>query len=284
VLASALNERRIEVAGVKSVVREGGADDPEAVVFVHGNPGSSRDWLPLASQVAEFARVVVPDMPGFGRADKPAGFEYTVPGYARHLAGLLDELGIRRAHLVLHDFGGAWGLAWAAAHPDAFASVVLIDTGILPGYRWHYLARIWRTPVLGELFQLTATRSGFHQLLRRGNPRGLPREFVDGMYDDYDRGTRRAVLRLYRATSDLSALGERLGPVLRPLNRPALVIWGRHDAYLSADYAERQRELFPGARVVVLEESGHWPYADDPAGVRAVLLPFLRSQVARAGH
>jgi pimeloyl-ACP methyl ester carboxylesterase len=118
-------------------------------------------------------------MPGFGQADKPADFSYTVQGYADYLAGLIQALGIRRVHLVLHDFGGPWGLAWAAAHPDSFASVVLINTGLLLGYRWHYLARIWRMPMIGELFQMTATRPGFHLLLKHGNPRGLPREFVD---------------------------------------------------------------------------------------------------------
>lgn len=276
-----LHERSIEIAGVRSPVYDSGSTEPEAVVFVHGNPGSSRDWLPLAEQVRAFTRAIIPDMPGFGRADKPADFEYTVAGYARHLAGILETLGVRRAHLVLHDFGGPWGLSWAAAHPDAFASVVLINTGILRGYRWHYLARIWRTPVAGELFQRFATRSGFHALLKHGNPRGLPREFIDGMYDDYDRGTRRAVLRLYRATSNPGRLTQQLADALRPLARPALVIWGRHDPYLSVAYAERQRDVFPDARVVVLEQSGHWPYADDPEAVRGALLPFLQEQAGR---
>jgi pimeloyl-ACP methyl ester carboxylesterase len=221
-----LREGSVEVAGVRSLVRDSGGGDSEAVVFLHGNPGSSRDWLTLGSHVAKFARVVAPDMPGFGRADKPASFEYTVAVYARHFGGILDTLGVRRAHLVLHDFGGAWGLAWAAEHPDVFASVVLLNIGIMPRFRWHYLARIWRTPLLGELFQLTATRPGFHLLLKHGNPRGLPREFVDGMYEDYDQGTRRAVLRLYRATdeADVRKMSTQLGAVLRPLARPALVI------------------------------------------------------------
>ena len=277
--ASTLQARHIAVDGVRSLVRESGGEQGEAVVFVHGNPGSSRDWLELAGQVSAFARVVAPDMPGFGQSDKPADFEYTVTGYARYLGGLLDVLGVSRVHLVLHDFGGPWGLAWAAAHPERLASVVLINTGALPGYRWHYLARIWRTPVLGELFQLLATRSGFHRLLKHGNPRGLPRDFVDGMYDDYDRGTRRAVLRLYRAASDPNGLTEQLAAVLRPLALPALVIWGRHDPYIDAAYAERQREVFPAARVVMLDQSGHWPYADDPAAVASALVPFLRAQV-----
>lgn len=66
-----------------------------------------------------FARAIAPDMPGYGRADKPENFDYTVDGYARHLAGVLDAAEVQRAHLVLHDFGGAWGLQWAATHPTS---------------------------------------------------------------------------------------------------------------------------------------------------------------------
>jgi len=96
---------------------------------------------------------IAPDMPGFGKADKPrSGYSYTVAGYGEHLGAALEQLGIKRVHLVLHDFGGAVGLAWGAASPDQLASVVLIDTGVLRGYRWHYLARIWRTPIGGDLF------------------------------------------------------------------------------------------------------------------------------------
>jgi pimeloyl-ACP methyl ester carboxylesterase len=278
---TALRAGEISVDGVRSPLLEGGrAESDEAVVFVHGNPGSSRDWTRLATAAAEFGRVVALDMPGFGRADKPPGFEYTVRGYARHLAGALAGLHIRRAHLVLHDFGGPWGLAWAAAHPHEFATVTLIDTGVLSGYRWHYLARIWRTPLLGELFQATATRRTFHLLLKHGNPRGLPREFIDQMFDDYDRGTRRAVLKLYRATGDPGRM-EEMAQALRPLARPALVVWGKHDPYIPVRYAERQREVFPSAKVVVLEQSGHWPFVDDPGAVAQAVLPFLREQLRR---
>jgi len=63
---------------------------------------------------------------------------------------------------------------------------------------------------------------------------------------------------------------------LRPLARPALVVWGKHDPYLPVQLANRQREVFPNAQVVVLEQSGHWPFADDPAGVAEVVVPFLR--------
>jgi pimeloyl-ACP methyl ester carboxylesterase len=270
-----VRETALVIAGVRAPVREVGPEGgEEAVVFVHGNPGSSRDWDVLLEGAGEFTRAIAPDMPGFGRADKPEDFEYTVQGYARFLGGLLDALGVRRAHLVLHDFGGPWGLAWAGRHPEAVASVVLVNTGVLIGYRWHYLARIWRTPVLGEIFQATTTLAGLRLILRHGNPRGLPREFVERMYREYDRGTKRAVLRLYRS-SPPGGLEAPL-PAMRRLDPPALVVWGRHDPYLPVEHAERQRQAFPRAEVAVLDESGHWPLADDPERVAGLVVPFLR--------
>jgi pimeloyl-ACP methyl ester carboxylesterase len=191
----------VAVAGVHSPVLESGpADTSEAVVFVHGNPGAGRDWEDLLRRVGPVARAIAPDMPGYGDADKPRGFDYTVTGYAQHLAGILDQHGVRRAHLVLHDFGGPWGLAWGLAHPDSFASVTLINTGALIGYRWHRYARIWRTPVVGELFMLMSNRWALRAVLKRENP-GLSSRHLDQLYQQSRHpATKRAVLKLYRAT------------------------------------------------------------------------------------
>lgn len=258
------------------LVEAGPADSTEALVFVHGNPGSADDWERLAAAVgASGTRAVAFDLPDFGETAAAPGFEHTTGGYAGFLAEALAALAIERVHLVLHDFGGPFGLAWAAGDPDRLASVTLIDTGILPGYRWHRLARIWRTPGLGELFQATATRGAFRFLVDRDEPRGLPRDFLDRMYDHYDRRTRRAVLKLYRATDDPGEGSADLVALLAPRDLPALVIWGEGDAYLPKEFAARQREAFPSADVHVLPASGHWPYADAPETVERLLVEFV---------
>jgi menaquinone-9 beta-reductase len=270
-------QSRLAVDGVTVPVSSAGpSDSTEAVVFVHGNPGSRRDWDDLLSRVAPFSRALALDMPGFGRADKPEDFSYTVEGYGRFLGSALEQLEVDRAHLVLHDFGGPWGLEWASRNPERLASAVLINTGALVDYSWHYLARIWRTPVAGEGFQAMTNRSGFRIALRHGNPRGLPRAFVDRMYDDMDAGTSRAILRLYRATNEPSAMGRMHADALRPLDRPALVVWGAHDPYLPTDLTARQRDAFPSVEIAVLEGSGHWPHADDPEAVGRLVERFLR--------
>jgi pimeloyl-ACP methyl ester carboxylesterase len=277
-----MNETSISIDGIRTPLLEAGAADAEeAVVFVHGNPGSFEDWKALARRVGEFGRALAMDMPGFGAADKPARFDYSVGGYARHLGQLLADRGVRRAHLVMHDFGGPWGLAWAAANPQSIASVICINTGILLGYHWHYLARIWQTPVLGEVFMATTTKIGMRLLLRHGNPRGLPAEYFDRVFRSFDRGTRRAVLRLYRNSRNTEDAMQQLARALRLLDLPALTVWGAHDPYISVDFAKRQREVFPRSEVVILQDSGHWPFADDPEAVAQAIVPFLRQQLSR---
>jgi pimeloyl-ACP methyl ester carboxylesterase len=277
-----MRTKTVVVNGVRSPYLETGpADTTEAVVFVHGNPGFSADWAELAGQVGTFARAIALDMPGFGKADKPDNFDYTVDGYARHLGGALEQLGVRRAHLVVHDFGGPWGMTWAAAHPQAYASLTMINIGVTLGYRWHYLARIWQTPGMGEFFMATTTRTGFHVLMKKDNPQPLPKAYVDELYDHFDKGTRRAVLRLYRATRDVEPRAQQLAAALRAHQRPALAVWGVKDPYLPVALLERQAEVFDNLEIVRLERSGHWPFVDDPAGVAAAVIPFLQRQVGR---
>ncbi len=268
------------VSGLRAPILRAGAPSPEAIVFLHGNPGSGNDWRQLVEQAGAFGRALAPDMPGFGQADKPEDFDYTVDGYARYLDALLQAEGVQRVHLVLHDFGGPWGLAWAEQHADRVASITLMNIGLMPGYRWHIMARLWRTPLLGELFMATTNRSGFKLSLKRGNPRGLPDAYLEEMYRNFDKGTRRAVLRLYRNTDDVSALSERIARVLAPRRIPALVVWGAADPYVPARYAEVQRQFFDVRRVALLPDSGHWPMVDNPQAVSEAVVPFLRERLA----
>ena len=195
--------RRIVVGGIGTPLIEAGpAEASEAVVFVHGNPGSSRDFEALVDAVGEFGRALAFDMPGFGQADKPRDSEHNVGSYSTFLGQALDQLGITRVHLVLHDFGGPFGLLWGLQHPDAWASTVLFNIGLMPGYSWHKTARRWRTPLLGELMMAWIPRSAWRRQFLSLPGRKLPVEFVDQMYDNFDRDTRRTVLALYRATPD----------------------------------------------------------------------------------
>lgn len=270
----------LEIEGVRCALRDSGpADAPEAVVLLHGNPGPMDDWDFLLPAVSGFARVIAMDMPGFGRAARPRGFDYSVDGYARYLGALLDRLQVQRAHLVMHDFGGGWGLRWALEHPERVGSLTFINCGVLDGYRWHRYARIWQTPVLGELFQLASNAAALHAAMSHDNPRPLPRAFTERIARYADWGHKRAVLKLYRASRNVQAAFPE--PSQRPDTSalPVCVVWGEGDPYVPAAYAHRQRETFPKAQVHVLPRLGHWPFIDDPQAVLSIVRGFLLDQI-----
>jgi pimeloyl-ACP methyl ester carboxylesterase len=279
-----LQTSSLTASGIRTRVLQGGANlkATEAVVFVHGNPGSCEDWADLMGHTAPFGRVVALDMPGFGKADKPLDFPYSIEGEAAFLLEALRQLGIVRAHLVLHDFGGPWGLAWAAMNPVGLASLTLINTGLMRDYKWHIMARIWRTPMLGELQMKMTTRSGFYWVTKLGCPQGIPREFTDRMFNDLDAGTQNAILKLYRATPDLNERSATLAKLVTPLNPETLVVWGEADPYLPLRLAHLQKEFFPKAEVKVLPRCGHFAFAEDPKAVRDAVLPFLRARLAES--
>ncbi len=272
--------RQVVVNGVRSPVLIGGTGaSGEAVVFVHGNPDTSAYWEPLMTRVAEFATVVAPDMPGYGGADKRADQNYTLAAYADHLGGLIDQLGIDAVHLVVHDFGGWFGLAWAAANPGKVASITAINSGLLLDYKWHRAARIWRTPVAGEVFMHMSTPRFARFVVRHDNP-ALPEEWVDRIADNaLSPETMRAILRLYRATQ-LKDMEDLVEP-LRERDPDTLVVFGVDDVYIPVEQAERQRRAFPRAQTEILPGVGHWAWLEQPDLVAGFVVPFLRERVGR---
>lgn len=278
-----IESRQLLIGDVRAPVLIGGSPEApgeEAVVFVHGNPGRGSDWLPLMNLVTDHARVVAPDMPGFGGAEMRADMDYTVAGYAAHLGRVIDQLGIERVHLVAHDFGGPWSLTWAASNPDRVASVSLLNTGVLLDYTWHRLARVWRTPVVGELFMAAATTPAVVGVLRHDNP-GLPASWARRLAEvAAPRGTRRAVLRLYRSTTQ--QMMDRLVEPLAARDIACQVIWGADDVYIPAELAHRQREPFPSAQVRTIDGAGHWVWLEQLDLVAEHFVPFVLDQLSRS--
>src|SRR4051812_38269745 len=170
-------ERQLEVAGVRTHYRDARAEGKPNIVYVHGVPTASWDWLPYLERIGGIA----PDLPGYGSSAKPEGFDCSIGGSDRGLGAFVDETGVGHFSLVIHDWG-AVGLALAQRFPDRIERLVIHTcVPFLPGYRWHWAARIWRTPVLGELFMATSSKWAFRQISRQANvaPGPLPTWFID---------------------------------------------------------------------------------------------------------
>src|ERR1700733_11649888 len=111
--------------------------DGEPVVFLHGEPTWSFLWRKVLVPVRDAGyRCIAPDLPGFGRSDKPTDIDwYTYDRHTAAFTALLEELDVRDATIVVHDWGGPIGLRAAVELPDRISRLVILDTGLFTGHQ-----------------------------------------------------------------------------------------------------------------------------------------------------
>ncbi|HEU5252125.1 MAG TPA: alpha/beta hydrolase [Solirubrobacterales bacterium] len=266
-MSAPIEEGGLRVDGVEVFYRRV-AGEGTPTVYCHGNPTHGEDWLPL---LARGGSALAIDMPGWGRSGRPADFDYSMYGLSAFLERCLEELGVRQRKLVVHDWGSL-ALIGAQRHPELVERLVVIDAvPLLPGYRWHWIARLWRRRGVGEFLNRTATRASTARLLRqaRGDRGPMPPQFVEMIWEHWDAGTRAATLALYRH-ADPDRLAE-AGAELRTIECPALVLWGDRDAYLPTRFADAYAEALPAAELEIVSGAGHWPWIEQPDLVDRVL-------------
>jgi pimeloyl-ACP methyl ester carboxylesterase len=267
-MSGRVEEGRVRVDGVGVFYRRV-AGEGTPTVYCHGNPTHSEDWLPF---LRRGGAAIAIDMPGWGRSDKPdpARFDYSMYGLSAFLERCLDELGVEQRKLVVHDWGSL-ALIGAQRRPRLVERLVVANAvPLLPGYRWHWVAQIWRRRPLGEFANATTTRSSMALLMRqaRGDRAPMPPQFLDMVWSHWDKGTRDATLALYRHADP-----DRLAQAGRDLGRiscPSLVLWGDRDIYLPTRFGAAYADALPGSRLEIVKGAGHWPWIDDPTVVDRV--------------
>lgn len=249
-----------ELAGEPVFWLEAGDAGEAPVLYVHGVPTSADEWTSFLERTGGIA----PDLPGFGRSGKRGDGDYTMHRYGPWLQTFLADRGVDRFRLVVHGWGGV-GLLLAQLDPARVERIVIMNSvPLLPGYRWHRVARAWRRAVVGELLMGTINRFTIGAITRESNVKKgkLPQEWIDSVAAHFDLGTQRAILRLYRSADPeaLAAAGAGLGT----LTCPTLVLWGDADPYIAPSFADAFGAAIPGAEVVHLPDAGHWPWLDRP--------------------
>lgn len=270
---AAISDQRGSIDGIESHWLAAPVEGSHApVLYVHGVPTAGWEWREFLQRTGGYA----PDLPGFGSSDKLASFDYSIEGYASWLRAFVDQQGLDRFSLVVHDWGGL-AVALAQAIPERIERLVICAAlPLMPGYRWHWIARNWRRPVIGELAMGFTVKPGARILLNRSNRDPLPASFVDQTWEHFDHGTQRAILKLYRSGDPeaLAAAGTRLGE----LRCPALVLYGERDPYISPDFAQRYADALGGpATARVVKDAGHWLWYDEP-GVIDEIATFLTAR------
>jgi haloalkane dehalogenase len=214
----------------------------QPVIFFHGEPTWSFLWRKVIPPVKDAGfRCIAPDLPGFGRSDKPTGIDwYSYDRHTTSVAPLLEQLDVRDATVVVHDWGGPVGLRLAVEHPDRIARMVILDTGLFTGRQKMSDAWIAFRDFVERTEDLPV---GF---LVRGACKRDPGDEVIAAYDapypnaDSKAGARAFPLMLPTSPEMPGAeAGTRVLEALRGDQRPKLVLWADSDPVLTLETGER---------------------------------------------
>jgi pimeloyl-ACP methyl ester carboxylesterase len=234
------------------------------VVCVHGFCQSSAYWAPTLERLADSGvGGIAVDLPGFGAsADAPG--PYTMEAYADAIAALLDARGLTRVIVAGGSMGGVVAQHFALRHPERLARLLLVATGAFTADPAAALAKADQMEAGPWSEQAIAAQvNGFFHHLPPPERIAFYRRIV-GMAD------RRAAVAAARSNAN-SRTFERLGAIAVP----TLIIQGRQDRGRTPEHGAAMRDRIPGARLVILEGSGHTPQLEEPEAFHAVALPFL---------
>lgn len=266
-------ESLISVDGRPVHVAQRGAGEP--LVLLHGFGGSTYSWRLVVPQLSERYRVVAMDLNGFGYSERPRSLtEYTVQGQLATVLAVLGSLGIERAHVAGHSYGGALALHLAHRHPERLLSLILIDSAgpEYPRIRRYPLAGV--PPLITPLMRtLGLRRDRIGERLRASVADDSV--VTDELLDAYlDRLRIEGAVRAYRG---LSAPGlEDAGPVpYAELDLPVLVVWGAEDDLIAPQQGREAALQMPRSQFVVLDSVGHLPMEESPAELAREMLRFL---------
>ncbi|HUF26357.1 MAG TPA: alpha/beta fold hydrolase [Gemmatimonadaceae bacterium] len=239
-----------------------GAGEP--VVFLHGFPTSSHLWQTLIPLMPAGRRLVVVDLLGYGRSDRPNGRDMSVRGHAERVLAVLDQLGINRACVVGHDVGGGIAQSLAVRHPARVSHLCLIDSVAFDDWpvREVKLARAMLplTRYLPPTWLLSVVRAD----LLRG-------------YTDEDHGARSIAqyLRPFSTPEGRDGLMEHLAALdcdetlaiaarFKDLVQPTAIVWGAHDPWLPQSLATKLHEAIPHSTIDLIENGRHFTPEEAP--------------------
>lgn len=267
--------------------REAGATEAPVVLLPHGYPCSSYEFRNLMPALADRWHLLAPDFPGNGYSDTPDAFAYNFDGYAAFLRSFLNELGVHRCVVWLHDFGSQIGLRLAISNPDLIAGLIVQNGDIYedqlgPGYA--PLRQYWDDPspqrraALAQAVSENGYREEFENDLTRNRLAQLPPDLWR-LHWSLTTPRRQEI-----ATSIIAGLRENLAwfpryqQWLREHQPPTLIVWGPRDRYMPAGAAEAYRRDLPNAELHLFDDGGHWLLETHLQEVVSLVRDFLRRE------
>lgn len=261
------------VDGIDLHVETTGEGPP--VLLIHGLGGASTSWTPVAEALSERYRVIVPDLPGFGRSEKPDR-SYTPAFYVDLIASLLDDLGIDKTHVVGSSLGGQIVLEFALEHPDRVNRVVAEGPPGMTPEGWE------GSPGLAEFLTIADAESEdeIGAILEAVHPDGVdppehsrtPAELLEYLQSP---GAREAFEAAFAGSAEAGPLTQRVDKI-----QPApLIVWGQQDTLFPLEDVRPQLDATSKPTVTVVAESGHRPHLYRPSAFSELVEAHLEDRM-----
>jgi haloalkane dehalogenase len=278
----------LDLNGIRYHYLDEGAGEP--VVMLHGNPTWSFYYRRLVLALRDQYRVIVPDHVGCGLSDKPDDYRYryTLASRVRDLEALLDHLGINeRLTLVLHDWGGIIGMAYASRRPERIKRLIVLNTAAFhlpPGKKLPWSLRLFRFPLLGTLlarrFNAFCRGAATHCCTRRPMPAEIRQAYL-APYDSWK--NRIAVIRFVQdiplkpGDTCYDLVKEIQNGLSHFLAVPMLLCWGEKDFVFDRDFLAEWQRRFPQAEVHRFADAGHYVLEDASEEIIGLVREFLKN-------
>lgn len=249
----------VDVGGVRLyyyAAGSGGGGEP--LVFLHGFPTSSHIWRDVVPMLPAGRRVVVVDLLGYGRSDRPEGRDLSIKGHAERVLALLDVLRISYATIVGHDLGGGIAQYLAVRYPTRVARLALISSVAFDSWPTREVRLVKATLPLTRYLPATWVASVLRSDLLRGysdEQRGG--HSVDMYIRPFEGAEGRDTLVEHLDALDRDET-EALAPRLKDIVAPTAIITGAHDPYLGISVAERLHAEIPGSTLEVIADVRHF--------------------------
>lgn len=272
------NGRSLEVRadGRSFRVREWGDASGEAVLLIHGIPTNGLLWKDVAPRLASRARVIAPDMLGYGDSDRPRGQPVEIVSQAGYMLRLMDALEVETAAVVGHDIGGGVAQILAVRHADRVAGLGLVDSVCYDNWPVPEMKAIQTAAPIVERMPAGITTEGIKLGLRRGFAQQRRADlFLDLFLEPFSTAEGLDVFVEHARSLDARPT-EEIAPLLPELRMPVAIVWGRHDPFLKPEYAERLASDIPTAELTWIGQAGHFAPADAPGAVADALGRLLQ--------
>jgi len=276
----------MEIRGHKLHYLDQGSGSP--VLMVHGNPTWSFYYRNLVTHLSKTHRTIVPDHIGCGFSDKPGtkAYDYTLERRVSDLGRLVDQLGLtEKISLIVHDWGGMIGLAWALSNLDRVDKIVITNTSgfLLPQAKKFPLA-LWLIKYL-KFFGVPAVLGAnafAGGALFLGSKNRLAPKVKKGLIAPYNSWKNRiATLKFVQdipiTNRDRSyAIVNRVDKTLNRLAPDKLMfLWGTRDFVFDVHFLNEFRRRFPESQAHVFEDAGHYLFEDKPEQTLALIKSFF---------